>query len=294
MAVAVGECQPLAADISGSDGSFAILECLPASDDEKAPVTLRFVHRDSGGEVMTDHRIDREAYSATVNNIAPTLWDGHVVTVDLAQERGGTLLIANLFDGRIIVTARPYQTSDDDSLVLAWDDGALVTITETDGQLRLVELRADQAAPGAFEQESLACTGEADGGTEHSIRLAIDTDGRVTGLDYFSLSPAVDGTMMSCTILAERGDGDSEWIYNGRGGSTVALGSFEEGEEDTRDRVRIERDEELYDVELDANSFPYCGQSAQLARRIILRPGAKRCDSVTLPAAEEVDERSLR
>lgn len=286
LGVAVEECKPISENIQGSIGTFSILECLPADGDEQAKVIVRFVHRGADGQVTADHAVDRDSYSATAGEIAPQFWDGHVVTVDLAQERDGTLLIASLVGERIVVTARSYHTSDDDSLVLAWYDGALVTTTEADGQLRLVEMGADQAAPGTFEQESLACKGETDGGTEHSIRLAIDTDGRVTGLDYLSLSPAVDGTMMSCTIKAERGDGDSEWSYNGRGGSTVALGTFEQGEEDSRDRVRIERDEELYDVVVDAEPVPYCGQSAQLARRIVLRPGSRRCDSVALPTTE--------
>src|SRR5690606_24002003 len=139
-------------------GSFGMVACELSEDDPQAPAEFRFVHRGADGDTVGALYIDRDTLSATVDETEPKFWDGHIMTLDLPQERGGVLFIANWTGERFATSTYRYMSGDEDGLQLAWHDGALLVATSTDGRRRLLSHGADSAEPDAFVQESLSCT----------------------------------------------------------------------------------------------------------------------------------------
>lgn len=112
---------------SSPQGHFGMVPCELSQDDPLAPAEFHFVHRGAGGDTVGVLYIDRGTLSATVDETEPKFWDGHIMTLDLPQERGGVLLIANWTGVRFansvyryMIFASPHcRRSDYDGLRMA-------------------------------------------------------------------------------------------------------------------------------------------------------------------------------
>lgn len=277
-------CPPQAPTFTSSHGSFGVMQCELAEDDPEAPAQFQFLHRGPDGDTVGVQAIDRETLSATVDETAPKFWDGHIVTLDLPQERGGVLLIANWTGKQFAVSSYPYGSGDEDGLELDWQDGGFLVTTSTDGKRRLLAGSADSAEPGAFAQEALTCTDESDNGPSQDVTLAIDTHGDVSKLSYLASTPAVDGTSLSCSVDANRDDGNTQWSTTASGTQVITWADGEAGTEGSGEvepsRVSIVRKGDLYTLDVQVQHAMFCGQSSELASRIVLKRGLKTCVKV--------------
>lgn len=198
---------------------------------------------------------------------------GHLLVVNLAAERGGTLAIGNLRDDALAMTALDYASGDEDTARLDFRDGALL-VTDANGTRRLRQDDApDAAVPLGYVAESLACERNDDHGKTW-LKLDVDTDGNPHAIDYLSLMPGGQ----SCTVSASRSDGETGW-EDREGGIDIAW-----GDEPDAPRVRIERSGDDYRIDTrGARIEAFCGQGAQLAVGIRLRRGTPPCTAVEWP-----------
>lgn len=207
-----------------------------------------------------------------------TVCAGHVFVLNLAAERGGTLVIANQHDGALALTRDRYLSGDEDTARLDWRDGALLVSTSTDGTRRLLEdTRSDAAVPHGFVPETLACETEDAGGVAW-LSLGVDIDGVVRELEYSSVMPG--GT--SCNLSAARNDGESRWEDQG---SATLVDFADENEPDTPSLLRIERQGPRYHVDTSQLlAHPrFCGQSAQLPDHLTLERAGAPCTGLRWP-----------
>lgn len=272
------ECTQFSAPIQVKAESFSVEGCMGTVDDE--PVAeMRFIHQDAQRTIVTTLAFDPEAYMATVDEPSPKIWDGHILTAAMRQERGGVLLIANWTGQEFVVSEHGYGTGDEDDMTLSWKDGAFIVQTVPEGTLRLVAATGKAATPGTFVQESLSCDSGDELPTRHSITLGVDVDGRPTSFSYLAASPVPDGTSLICPIDAERGISDAEWTDGPPGTVTIAMDPSAEPTDDgpTPDQVVIVREGERYTISFDVLISNYCGQSSAIARQLVLTKGSPSC-----------------
>lgn len=265
---------------SSRQGTFAAVECAVKAED--GGVTLHFTHRGEAGGAIGTYRIDPDTLQAVVSDTlfgGLKFWDGHILTLDLPQERGGSLIIANWTGQAFVFSEYAYETGDEDSMELRWDDGGFLIETIAQGKRRL--RLAGPSDPGRFAQEALACSLGA-GRQMTRLALPVDVRGDITGLSYTSSTPAADGTALGCAVDAENGDGQAEWRPDRNG----LLIIFERDPEDTPDgpedpdRVRITRKDDVVTVDFDLFPPHFCGQSSEMARQIVLKKGTSTCAAV--------------
>jgi len=267
---------------SSTQGGFGVVSCDPPPDDAQAPVEFHFVHRGEDGDVEGVQYVDRDTWAATVDETTPKFWDDHIVTLDLPQERGGVLLVANWTGQRFATGSYRYTSGEEDGLQLAWHDGALLASTSTDGQRRLLPGAVDASEPDVFAQESLSCF-DADDGLAQRLRLAIDVEGDVTGVSYLGSTPAGDGSANTCAVDAARDDGSTEWEVAADGTQWIRWDDDDslDGDADGPSRLSLARDGNRYTLDLQLRHSTFCGQASVLASRIVLERGQKKCVGVT-------------
>lgn len=268
---------------SSPQGSFGMVACALSEDDPQAPAEFRFVHRDAKGDIDGVQYVDRDTLEATVDETEPKFWDGHIMTLDLPQERGGVLLIANWTGKHFATSAYQYMSGEEDGLQLAWHDGAFLVTTSTDGVRRLLPGDAGSAEPDVFAQESLSCEDASRDGLTQDLSLAVDTRGEVTGVSYLATTPAGDGTANSCSVDANREDGDTDWGASVNGAQLVTWKDGdvrEDGSMAEPSRLSITRKDGSYTLDLQVRHSSFCGQSSALASKIVLKRGQRTCAKV--------------
>ena len=112
-------------------GPFQVQEC-PGTDS----VDYRFTRRTDDGEVVVGHySVDRADYEATIGNLAPQLWDGHIVTLAFQGSRGGLWLMGNWTGSGFVITPLRYTGN---RLDVSWRDEGFVVTTAGDSQRRIL------------------------------------------------------------------------------------------------------------------------------------------------------------
>lgn len=202
--------------------------------------------------------------------------DGHVFVVNLASERGGTLVLGNLRAGRLAMTSLPYSSGEEDTAEVSFKEGALV-VSDSDGRIRLQETRAADAETPAYGlvPESLQCVhDDAEGHTW--LKLLPYADGGIHAFEYLSIMPGG----ASCSVLASGAEG-AELIQR-QGGTDIV---WNDGRDESRgSHMRIERSGDAYRLDT-AGHFPpaFCGQGARLAASVTLKRGQAECATVQWP-----------
>ncbi|MCC7096868.1 MAG: hypothetical protein IT472_06800 [Thermomonas sp.] len=203
--------------------------------------------------------------------------NGHVFIANLAEERGGTLVIGNLQDGALAMTSLAYASGDEDSAELSVKDGAVV-VTDRNGSVRLQESSAtDPATPAhGLVAESAQCEQDAPQG--HTwLRLALDTDGGVRSMEY----TATMSGGASCTVSAGLA-GDKASLSQGKNVTDIRWDDNEDPSQASH--MRVSRNGDVYTLEPLRYDHPqFCGQSAQLANVIKLHRNSPSCASVEWP-----------
>lgn len=262
-------CDETLLDEATDRGRILVATCPTASEAE-----IRFVHKDGANVRVGAFKMDSVAYSA-VTDANAKLWDKNVVSVDLARERGGTLVVADWNGADFVVSQVPYRTGDEESLGLEYRNAAFVLSTEANGQERLTQVTEGEDK-GRYRRESVACRADAKGKFSQSLELTINAAGRVNALAYIGLTPQDTGAF-SCSIDADRADGESVWTDE-NGETVVAFQG--DGEDDEPNRIRIRSAKGLYTVDFEVKVSGFCGQSSVSATQIVLQSGEKTCKSV--------------
>lgn len=208
---------------------------------------------------------------------AAQVCDGHIFVINLAQERGGSLVIGNLGDAGISITRLPYSSGDEDTAQVAFKDGALV-VTDANGSFRLEEtLDAEETDDPMYGlvPESIECKQESPQGY---VRLWIvpNIDGSVRKFDLLTVMPS----KLSCSASA--GFDDNAVVRQDKDVTHVEW----EGE-DYDSQMHILRSGGTYRLET-AGYYPpaFCGQSAQLVESVTLQRGQARCVDAIWPAKQ--------
>lgn len=200
--------------------------------------------------------------------------DGHIFIINLAQERGGTLVIGNLVDDGIAMTQLPYSSGDEDTAQLAFKDGVLL-VTDAGGSFRLVETTRAEGADAPLHglvPESIECERESPQGYVR-LWLAPNIDGSIRKFDFITVMPS----KFSCAVSA--GLDDNGVITQGKD-----VSNFEWEGEEYDSHMRIVRSGETYRLETTGYYPPaFCGQSAELAESVTLQRGEARCADVVWP-----------
>lgn len=202
----------------------------------------------------------------------------HAFIVDLASERGGTLAIGNLRQGKLAMTSLRYESGDEDTVQIDFKDGAIV-VTDSNGSIRLREMPTpdpDLPAHGLVA-DYVECDRDDPGG--HTwLRLDLLADGGVRALEYLSVMPGGG----SCTVSANLLDGQST-LTQRNGGTDIVWSDASASSPDSR--MRIERDGDEYRLDTAGVHAPaFCGQTAQLADSVALKRGQAQCAKVQWPA----------
>lgn len=200
--------------------------------------------------------------------------DGHVFIVNLAEERGGVLVIGNLKDNTLAMTSMAYDSGDEDTATVAFKDGGVV-VTDRNGSVRLQESpAADTETPAhGLVAEPVQCEHDAPQG--HTwLRLALNTDGGVRSMEYTATMPGG----ASCSVSAGLA-GDEATLSQDKNVTDIR---WEDNDDPSQaSYMRVSRNGDVYTLEPMRYDHPqFCGQSAQLARVIKLRRGSASCTSV--------------
>lgn len=268
----LNDCDEAFLDQSFKEARFLVAQCQTRNGYE-----LRFVRIVGDQAEVGTYSLDAASAGAIVESTA-RLWDGGVVSVNLAQERGGELVIGNWRTGDIAITRVPYMTEDEETLGLDYRGRTFFVSTRTKGERRLFEVPAGDEA-GKFSAEAHACTVDAGMGQVHTLTLSVDTRGRAVGVSYVGVTPQLNGATTSCTLEADRDDADVLWTEAGDE-TLVDLGP-DAGYGGT-DRIRISSVDGIYKVAFDVEPSRHCGHSSALARTITLEAGRAACASVVL------------
>lgn len=265
-------CDETLLDKSVKDGRFLVAQCQTRTGYE-----LRFVRIVDDHADVVAYSLDDANAGAIVESTA-TLWDSYLVSVNLAQERGGELIIGNWRAGNVVFSQVPYMTKDEETLGLDYRDRTFFISTQAKSERRLVEVSAGGDA-GKFKAETHTCTVDAGSGKVQTVVLSVDAQGRAIGVTYVGVTPQLNGTTTSCALNADRDDTDVLWIDIGRE-TLVDLGPhFDDG---GNDRIRISSAGGTYSLGFDVRPSRHCGHSSVLAREITLEVGRTVCTSVAL------------
>ncbi len=280
-----GRCLPLAQWQAEGQRSFVVSSDGGAPEQVETaaqPFTLRF--RVSLGGKSISNRLalpDLEPASIVVDDKdvqqQAQVCDGHVFIANLAEERGGVLVIGNLKEGALAMTSLAYDSGDEDTAKVSLEDGAVV-VTDSNGSVRLQEPPASDSGmpPHGLVAESVQCEDDAPQGRTW-LKLELMVTGGVRGLEYTSVMP--DGA--SCTVTAGL-PGDAATLSQGRNVTDIRWIDTEEPAQDSH--MRVTRDGDAYTfAPLNYDHPQFCGQSAQLADTVKLRRGTATCTAVEWP-----------
>lgn len=264
-------CEDTLLDEAAGSGRILVANCTTTADAE-----IRFVHKDGANTRVDAFKMDSQVYSAIVDATAK-LWDKKVVSVDLAQERGGTLVIANWNGKDFVVSNVDYHTGDEESLGVDYKNAGFVLTTKQNGTEKLIEVTLGEDK-GRYRREAFSCRIDAKGKFAQSLDLTVNAAGRVNALGYVGMTPQETGAF-SCSIDADRGDGDTTWAD--KNGETVV--AFKgDGKDDEPNRITIHSEKGLYTVDLEVRVSDFCGQSSVSATQIKLQVGEATCKSAEL------------
>lgn len=271
-------CHELLLDQPTPSGRVQVALCRCGSSAE-----LRFVHQFARKMEVRAYPLNAQAAEAIVHSEAK-LWSDHLVAVDLAQERGGRLVLGYFRDGMPVISSVPYVTADEESLVQDFRDGALYISTESKGERRLtrVEVGDDR---GEFHPERVSCEWGPPAGVRHHLDLSLSTDGSVIGVSYVGFTPQQNGAVTSCSIDADRDDPEARWSSDASetridllaaGGDRAPDGQAEADDS----RIRISSESGKYTVTFEVDASRFCGHSSVHARSLTLDPLSQVCASV--------------
>ena len=196
---------------------------------------------------------------------------------NLAFERGGMLVIGSLQDGGLAMSTKTYDSGDEETARVTWDNGKPMITTSVNGAQPLPTVAPGRTlAPGTGTPVTHDCESEDEHGTQ-LLSLALDSTGRLRSVGYSSIMPGAGGT--SCNVDATRGDGTTTW--NDESGK-VEIGW---GNDTTQPSIlRVAREDRRYTVDTRALPFlEFCGQSAQMALSVALQADEKTCVRSTWP-----------
>lgn len=203
--------------------------------------------------------------------------DGRVFIANLAEERGGILVIGNLKDGALAMTSLAYASGDEDTAEVGFKDGAVV-VTDRNGSVRMQESSATGPATPAhgLVAESAQCEQDAPQG--HTwLKLALNTDGGVRSMEYTATMPGG----ASCTVSAGLA-GDEASLRQGKNVTDIRWD--DNADPSQASYMRVSRNGDVYTLEPLRYDHPqFCGQSSQLAEIIRLRRGSATCTAVEWP-----------
>lgn len=269
----LNDCDEVLLDQSVKEGRFLVAQCQTRTGGYE----LRFIRSVDDQADGGTYSLDDASAGAVVESTA-RLWDGGLVSVNLAQERGGELVIGNWRTGDVAITRVPYMTEDEETLGLDYRGRTFFVSTRTKGERRLFEVPAGDEA-GKFSAEAHACTVDAGMGRVHTLTLSVDTRGRAVGVSYVGVTPQLNGATTSCALEVDRDDADVLWTE--AGDETLVDLDPDAGEGGT-DRIRISSADGIYSVAFDVEPLRHCGHSSVLARTITLEVGRAACTSVVL------------
>lgn len=284
-------CTPIGTPASGRGGAYSVFECLPASGEWGGVVRLHFVLDGSGGRSTADYTMDAADYSAAMGDASPRLWNGSILTLDVATARSGRLIMANHTDDGFVISTYDYRAGAGDSLDLGWSGDGFIASTREDGRIRLLPATSDGAVYGEFEPEWLGCSDGDPDSVSQSLRLPVDVAGRILAISYMSATQAPDGTALICSLEQDRRDGQSRWADDGSGGTTIAMRADDGG---NPDEVIISRQGARYNVELRVRPWVYCGESGVIAHAIQFEAGSRDCTLVELAANDAAPMHATR
>ena len=279
---AVQGCHEQLLDQSTPSGRVQVALC-PRGDGAE----LRFVHQYAGKTEVLAYAMSAHVGGAIVHGEA-NLWSEHLVSVDLAEERGGRLVLGNFRDGRRVISSIPYVTADEESLVQEFRDGALYISTESKGERRLTEVEAGDDR-GEFQPERVSCEWGPPAGIGHHLDLSLGTDGRVIGVGYVGFTPQHNGALTSSSIDADPDDPETRWSSDASETRIALLAAATDGGSETEtetksedSRIRIRSESGKYTVTFEINASNFCGHASAYARSITLDPLSRVCESVEL------------
>jgi hypothetical protein len=278
---AVQGCHELLLDQTTPSGRVQVALCGCGSSAE-----LRFVHQFAGKMEVRAYPLNAQVADAIVHSEAK-LWSEHLVSVDLAQERGGWLVLGDFRDGMPVISSVPYVTADEESLVQDFRDGALYISTQFKGERRLTQVEVGEDR-GKFHPERVSCEWGPPAGIRHHFDLSLGTDGRVIGVGYVGFTPQQNGAVTSCSIDADRDDPETRWSSDASETRIELLAAgvdhAPDGEAESDDsRIRIRSESGRYTVTFEMNVSDFCGHSSVHARSITLDPRNQVCESVESP-----------
>ena len=282
-AFGAGSCLPLAQ--WQAEGKRRLLVRSSGASSESGEATPFMLHFDVrlDGTAITGQRAlpDIDPASIVVDDAElqqqTQVCDGHVFIANVAEERGGTLVIGNLIDNTLAMTSMAYDSGDENTATVAFKDGGVV-VTDRNGSVRLQEQAvADAGTPAhGLVAESTQCEHDAPQG--HTwLRLALNTDGGVRSMEYTATMPGG----ASCTVSAGL-VGDEASLSQGKNVTDIR---WEDNEDPSQaSYMRVSRNGDVYTLEPMRYDHPqFCGQSAQLADTIQLRRNVATCTAVRWP-----------
>ena len=282
-AFGAGSCLPLAQWQAEGKRRFVVHSAGETSgSDEATTFTLHFDVRLDGTAITGQLALpDIDPASIVVDDDdvqqQAQVCDGRVFIANLAEERGGVLVIGNLKDGALSMTSLAYASGDEDTAEVGFKDGAVV-VTDRNGSVRLQESPAAEAETPAhgLVAESVQCEQDAPQG--HTwLRLALNTDGGVRSMEYTTTMPGG----ASCTVSAGLA-GDTATISQTK--NTTDMRWDDNTDPSQASHMRVTRAGDDYTFEPLRYDHPqFCGQSAELAQVIKLRRGSATCTSVEWP-----------
>ena len=275
--------------------SEAEATCLPARDwqaqgkgefkvtdsaDERR-YEVRFNLTQGGQSLVQAVRLPPDMAQAIVNELSENPAQTQVCAnrwfiQDLAQERGGSLVIGELADGQLRLSVRSYVSGDEETMRITWREGEPMLVSSTGKAVALKSLPAvpvltDAPASTTASAKTLECKLE-EPGSAHFLSLQVDAQERVQALSYTAATPGGN-----CSVDADRKDGATTW-RDAPDATTITWPDGEAGVADSASSLRLTREGKVYALNMAHMLISsFCGQSAAIASFIDLTPGQAAC-----------------
>lgn len=261
-------------------GRFAVTD---SADDQRYEV--RFTLTQGGQTLSETVRLPADMAAAIVNAMGEDPAQTQVCAdrwfiQDLAQERGGSLVIGELADGHLRLSVRGYDSGDEETMRIAWGQGEPVLVSGTGKTVALRDLPSVPVLAGAQEgskegapqgTKTLECALE-EPGHAHFLTLRVGARGRLQALSYTAATPGGN-----CSVDADRKDGATTW-HDAPDTTTITWPDGEAGVPDSASSLRVTREGGGYALNLARLLIgSFCGQSAAIASSIDLTPGQGTC-----------------
>lgn len=189
---------------------------------------------------------------------------------NLQAERGGTLVVGELRDGRLALRTLEYDSGDEDAAEITWGGSEPLVTTSANGTHALSALMAAAATPAATGPRTLECRSEEPRGTQ-LLALEVDGAGRLGSVSYSSVTPGGH-----CSVDARRGEPETHWTDT-PGRTAIRWGEAAPGTPGAS-LLLVSREGGGYVLDTSSLDWTFaCGQSAEMALSITLNPGEKTC-----------------